>query len=59
MVPQERAVKIIIAFQYTQNKKRFIIASKMIRIIDIKYLYLVTEEMEIINQPSAVDRVQS
>jgi len=59
MVPQERAVKITIVFQYTQNKKQFIIASKMIRIIDIKYLYPVTEEREIINRPSAVDRVQS
>ena len=59
MVPLERAAKIIIAFQYMQNKKQFIIASKMIRIIDIKYLYLVTEERGIINQPSAVDRVQS
>jgi len=59
MVLQERVVKIIIDFQYTQNKKQFIIASKMIRIIDIKYLYPVTEEREIINQPSAVDRAQS
>lgn len=59
MVPLERAAKIIIAFQYTQNKKQFIIVSKMTRIIDIRYLYPDTEEREIINQPSAADRVQS
>jgi len=59
MVPPEHVGRTIIVFQYTQNKKQFIIAERMIRRIDIRFSYHGMVAMEIINQLSAVDRVQS